>query len=265
MKPTFSAVIPTLARPGLVDALASVLQQVEPPSEIIVVNNGPIGSNAEDLLGSAGIDDERITLLSLPPRSGPGMSRNVGAWHATADYVAFLDDDDLWADDYLMHMAERIEATDADLLFGARVFLDKQGMPSRTKRPGDIPVEAWLDVLLEGRNPGVGGQNLVVRRDAFFEIGGFPIDLTSGQDRSFTLRALQTGLSLATLDDARVYLRDPPGYRATGRTSNWFNDIKILADNWGAMRWSQRARHSRMVVARARATRHNKGRLSADS
>jgi glycosyltransferase involved in cell wall biosynthesis len=254
VEPSFSVVIPTLGRPELVRAIDSVLSQTLTPAEIIVVNNGPVGSDAAAILREGHVCDDRISVVTLPPFSGPGMSRNFGAWHASCAYIAFLDDDDHWAPDYLEQVAERVRLDGAEIAFGTRIFLDPGGRQVRIHRAGDVPAERWLTALFEGKNPGVGGQNMTVHRGSFFAVGGFPVDLTSGQDRYFTIAILRAGKRLATVDDAVVYLQDPTGYRATGRVSNWFNDIKILADHWSAMGWRSRRRHARMIVARTRGT-----------
>jgi glycosyltransferase involved in cell wall biosynthesis len=253
-EPSFSAVIPTLARPDLVRAVRSVLSQTLVPDEVIVVNNGPLGSDAAAVLREGGVLDDRISVVTLPPFSGPGFSRNYGAWRAASTYIAFLDDDDDWAPDYLQKMAGSIQDVGAEILFGTRVFLDQSGGQVRMHRADEVPTDRWLNVLLDGRNPGVGGQNMTVQREAFFEVGGFPVDLTSGEDRHFTIRMLRAGKALATVAEAVVYQRDPTGYRASGRVSNWINDVKILADHWNAMGWQSRRRHARMVVARTRGT-----------
>lgn len=89
-----SAVIATYNRRHLVvDAIGSVLSQSEPPDEVIVVDHGSSDGTPDLLRERFGT---RIRLVAMPHEGGTGDVRNTGLAHATGDWVAFLDDDDLW-------------------------------------------------------------------------------------------------------------------------------------------------------------------------
>jgi glycosyltransferase involved in cell wall biosynthesis len=84
----FSVVVPTKDRPALLSrSVASVLAQAQSDVEIIVVNDGE---------GQVGVfDDGRIKLVNSH-RRGVAAARNAGIANATGEFVAFLDDDDLY-------------------------------------------------------------------------------------------------------------------------------------------------------------------------
>ena len=89
-RPLFSVVIPTRDRPQFVrEAVGSVLAQTVSDYEVIVVNDG---GSAVTGLGN----DPRIRIVELPVGRGPASARNEGLERAVGEYVAFLDDDDLW-------------------------------------------------------------------------------------------------------------------------------------------------------------------------
>lgn len=54
---------------------------------------------ATEALPPAATDDPRLRVVRLPGRRGAAGARNAGLAEATADLVAFLDDDDTWAPD----------------------------------------------------------------------------------------------------------------------------------------------------------------------
>ena len=85
---TVSVVIPTLGRPSLDRAVASVLAQTSPVSQIVVVadTDRPISLPADD----------RIALLRNMSGGGPAGSRQVGIDAAHGSVIALLDDDDEW-------------------------------------------------------------------------------------------------------------------------------------------------------------------------
>ena len=92
--PLLSVVIPTWNRARLVrDAIRSVLGQREGEVEAIVVDDASTDSTAELLEREFG---DRICLLRLEQRRGPGGARNAGARLARGEFVAFLDSDDVW-------------------------------------------------------------------------------------------------------------------------------------------------------------------------
>src|SRR5687767_8482749 len=91
--PFFSTIIPVHNRAALVaEALDSVLKQEFTDQEIIVVDDGSTDDTPE-VLASYGTD---VTVIRKTKNEGPGSARNLGVEHASGDYIAFLDSDDIW-------------------------------------------------------------------------------------------------------------------------------------------------------------------------
>lgn len=92
--PLLSVVIPTWNRARLVrDAIRSALVQRHREVEVIVVDDASTDATVELLELEFG---DRIRLLRLEHRRGPGGARNAGARLACGEFVAFLDSDDVW-------------------------------------------------------------------------------------------------------------------------------------------------------------------------
>jgi glycosyltransferase involved in cell wall biosynthesis len=89
--PTFSVVVPTFGRPAfLAEAVASVLAQSYGDFECIVVDDAsPEPATLPD--------DPRVRGIRRDENGGPPAARNTGIDAASGTYVAFLDDDDIWA------------------------------------------------------------------------------------------------------------------------------------------------------------------------
>lgn len=174
-----SVVIPTFNRPDFLrEAVACVLAQSYSPYEIIVVNNG---TGRVDL-GDYG---EKVAVYTIIQRAGAAQARNFGAVMASGDYVAFLDDDDLWEPDYLRKAAALIAEENPDCLV---CRLDKltDGNVSPFKNAVD---DLDIDKLLI-RNPGMTGSNVIVRRTVFFDIGGYDPALRTGEDKALIIECL---------------------------------------------------------------------------
>ncbi|MFT8812563.1 glycosyltransferase family 2 protein [Oenococcus sp.] len=98
---TVDAVIPTYERPAdrqaqnqmLRDALSSVLAQTYPVSNIFVIADGK-SQTARSIVGQ--FHNEHIYFIESGEKNGGGSARNIGIRSSQADYVAFLDDDDIW-------------------------------------------------------------------------------------------------------------------------------------------------------------------------
>jgi glycosyltransferase involved in cell wall biosynthesis len=76
-----------------VRAVRSVLEQTLREIEVIVVVDGRDDTTVQLL---ARIDDDRLRVSVPPTHLGNADARNYGVAAASAGYIAFLDDDDLW-------------------------------------------------------------------------------------------------------------------------------------------------------------------------
>ena len=84
------------------ETLDSALGQSYKPNKIIVVDDGST-DGSKDLI----YNREDILLLQNPAK-GVASSRNFGFEHSTADFVAFLDQDDIWHPDHLKLLIEKL-------------------------------------------------------------------------------------------------------------------------------------------------------------
>jgi glycosyltransferase involved in cell wall biosynthesis len=93
VQPEVSVIIPTRDRRALVcEAVASVLAQRGCTAELIVIDDGSCDGTDTAL---AALADGRIRYQWQPAR-GVSAARNAGARLARAEWLAFLDSDDLW-------------------------------------------------------------------------------------------------------------------------------------------------------------------------
>jgi glycosyltransferase involved in cell wall biosynthesis len=91
--PTHSVIVPVLNGARYIrECLDSILVQLGPGDELIVVDNG--SADGTPALVEA-YDDPRILLLH-EPRRGTAAARNAGLLRARGRYISFQDHDDLW-------------------------------------------------------------------------------------------------------------------------------------------------------------------------
>jgi glycosyltransferase involved in cell wall biosynthesis len=94
-QPEVTAIIPTRGRPQLLkQAIQSILDQQGPAVQIQVIIDGP-----RDMASEKIVEDFKHPLVkfhAFETNKGPAACRTAGALMAETEWVAFLDDDDLW-------------------------------------------------------------------------------------------------------------------------------------------------------------------------
>jgi glycosyltransferase involved in cell wall biosynthesis len=184
-----SVVIPTRNRSGCLGlALRSALGQRDVELELLVVDDGSTDDTSEVV---ANLGEPRIRLIQREDSGGVSVARNQGAAEATGEWLAFLDDDDVWAPDKLARQRAASLAVGRTWVYTGWVVVDEtlHVMGGEPPPPPDSVVK-----LLYRRNAiPTGGSNVIVRRDAFDQSGGFDPHLTNGEDWELWIRLSEQG------------------------------------------------------------------------
>lgn len=119
-----SVIIPTLNRAELLgEALESVVNQTFDDVEVIVVNDG--GRTLAPLL-EEWQRKLRLRLIELTRTSGVSRARNLGVQHAGGQYIAFLDDDDVFLPHHLQTAQDALATTGSDLVYLGALVSDRR-------------------------------------------------------------------------------------------------------------------------------------------
>lgn len=101
-----SVIIPTFNRPKMLNnAIQSILNQTFQNFEIIVVNDA--GEDVRSVIQS--FNDRRIQYISHSLNKGLAATRNTGIKNATGEYIAYLDDDDIFLPNHLETLVNFLE------------------------------------------------------------------------------------------------------------------------------------------------------------
>jgi glycosyltransferase involved in cell wall biosynthesis len=122
--PSVSVIIPVYNTEGfLVECLESIVNQNFSDMEIIIVNDGSTDGSLDIIRRYAG-QDGRIIILNKS-NQGASAARNDAISMAKADYVMFLDSDDIYRSDLVKTAYSRISGKACDILiFNGRAFED---------------------------------------------------------------------------------------------------------------------------------------------
>ena len=188
--PLVSIVIPTRNREMMLGrALQSVVGQTHRPLEVIVVDDASTDATGETVKAfAAAHPDLGVCYVRHEDREGGARARNAGIARATADFVAFLDDDDEWLPDKTSRQVDFLQSHPRHVAVSC-LFV-RQG--AHSARPAAFPSEVTLDQLQWGNVFG-NFSCAMARRSALRQSGGVSNDLRSCQDWDFWLRLSEVG------------------------------------------------------------------------
>jgi glycosyltransferase involved in cell wall biosynthesis len=189
-----SIVIPTRGRWSLLkETLAAALAQEGVSHEVVVVDDGSRDETAAEL-GEVG--DERLRVLRHEHPRGVAVARNRGIAEARGEWVAFLDDDDLWSAHKLRNQLKVSAETSADFAYSAVVAVDEQITVTRGL-PFPPPDELLRLELRQNAVP-AGGSNVIVRADLLRRLDGFDERLYHLADWDLWIRLADTAHAAAS-------------------------------------------------------------------
>ncbi len=150
MSPKVSVVIPAYRCVGtLEDSVRSVLDQTFSDLEVIIVDDAS-GDGSAEVAERIAAKDLRITVIRHNKNTGVAGARNSGVRAAKADWIAFLDSDDLWEPSKLARQLEIAAQTNAALIYTAAICIDGNGEP--TGKMFSVPETVAADKLLRGND-----------------------------------------------------------------------------------------------------------------
>ena len=183
--PVVSVIIPTWNGAKLLPhAIRSILAQ-EGAGELFEIELIVIDDCSPDDTPDVVRQFPEVRYHRLPANRGLSGARNAGLAHVTGDYIAYLDDDDLWLPYKLRMQVPLLEAhPEAGALFGQNIvsFRDRVTIwPDANTPSGRI-----FERLLMGNLVPV--RTVLIRRAAHEEIGGFDTSLGSYEANDLFLR-----------------------------------------------------------------------------
>ena len=186
--PQISVIIPAYnAEQTILKTIESVRQQTFSDFEIIVINDGSKDKTLE-LLQT--IQDQRLKVFSYE-NGGLCTARNRGISHATGEFIAFLDADDLWTADKLeLQLTALQQNSQAGVAYSWTCFMDvdEQGkassfLPSpKYSFAGNVYQNLLVSDFVHS------GSNTLIRREAIESVGEFDSVCTGCADWDYWMR-----------------------------------------------------------------------------
>ncbi len=214
-------------------AMRSVIEQTYKNLELIVIDDGSSDRTSEIVMGIKSTD-ERVVYLSQT-NAGQGKARNTGIKVARGEFIAFLDQDDLWIEKKLERQIEALKETKADVVFsGSFVFRDDnvadETMPWDTLR-GLFDGAAMFPLLfMFDRIPMLSA---IVRKDALRKVGLLEEDrrYQNCDDYDLWLKLAECGATFVGLSERLVRYR-LHGNQASQNTVRMIRTQIALMEKW---------------------------------
>jgi glycosyltransferase involved in cell wall biosynthesis len=214
ISPTFSVIIAAFeAASTLGAAVASALDQVPAPHEVIVCDDG----STDDVPGALAPFEQRVVLLRQANR-GEAAAKNTAAKAATGEFVVILDADDEYLPGRLAALADLATARpDLDILT-SDAYLEADGRRIGTSYSSDHRFAAL------NQRRAILDRNFIfglaaIRRSRLLAVGGFDESISHATDWDCWVRLVLDGARAGLVDEPLAVYRLHRGAANASRVS----------------------------------------------
>lgn len=189
--PFFSVIIPLYNKEKYIEkALKSILNQTFTDYEVLIINDCSTDKSAE--IASTFLS-EKVQLIHHEKNSGLAASRNTGIKKARANYVTFLDADDVWKPHFLEKIFQLIETFSEARIFATNY---EEIWDQTVKKPHNgsenLPEHftGYVDFFKINLKQGIYNHGSVcVHKEVYEKVGFYNENIQLSQDLDFNIRA----------------------------------------------------------------------------
>lgn len=210
-----SIIITTYGRKNVFKrALESALAQSYPNIEVIVVDDNPIGSEARDYVEKLMRNYNPVRYIMNAKNLGGALSRNVGIDASSGKYVAFLDDDDTYAEtkvekQVVLFANDKSERLGIVYCYANRINSNGEMIGGYDNNYVGLPIYEHMLGCVAGTSLWLASKN------ALKAVGGFT-DTPSKQDSTVILKMLTAGFTIDRVPERLVNYYEHNGERISG-------------------------------------------------
>ena len=188
--PTISVIIPAYNASKTIRAnIQAILDQTHSPYEIIIVDDGSIDNTAAIIQSFSNVK------YIYQDNAGPATARNTGAKAATGDVLFFTDSDCVPNQDWLAKAISGFEESGVGVVCGSYDIANADSILAR-----GIHAEILYrhHHLMPERPKAFGSYNFGVKKNVFFEVGGFSEQYAqaSGEDNDLSYKIRKAGYDI---------------------------------------------------------------------
>jgi glycosyltransferase involved in cell wall biosynthesis len=199
-----SVVIPTYNRVNLLrKSIDSVFKQSYKNIEIVVIDDASTESN-QQVIDS--YHSDKLTYFKFKENQGGNSCRNKGVDISKGEYVAFLDDDDIWNSEKLKLQIDFMVKNRVKLSYtGVNIIIqNERGENINSRYSYHKPKYQKLTKSIMRSNFIGPTSTVMIKKDCFIELNGFDTTLSAMQDYEFYIKCAFFNLKISGINIALV-------------------------------------------------------------
>ena len=180
----------------VISAVKSVINQTYEHCHLTIIDDASSDrtwiKNIENIVRE---NKNRISFFSLKNNIGAAGARNRAARITDAEYISFIDQDDMYKLGKVQKQVNILNQKDAKLVHGNIVLIDEngkilgEGSGNKIRNSTNYDQLSGVDLsreLFKISSPRIG--TVMIERDAFLDVGGFDSSLFGGEEWEFWVR-----------------------------------------------------------------------------
>lgn len=217
----------------IIEAVQSVEKQTLKPKNIFIINDGST-DNTESLVLNYK-DHSTIPIIYIKKKNaGPNSARNIGVKNSKADFLAFLDADDVWTEYKLeeqINIFTKSNFKNLGLVYGKYDTID---INSKKSKDNVIEIdprykgEAY-NILMEGNKILGSASCVMVKSEVFHAVGLFNENLRFAEDWEMWLR-ISEKYSIDYSEKVLVHIRRHPFNTSNSRLKQFVGLFKFYLE-----------------------------------
>jgi glycosyltransferase involved in cell wall biosynthesis len=192
------------------DALQSIMQQTILPSEVVLVVDGPVGTDIHAVISETEKTFKNFKIIQLKENVGHGRARQIGIENCSYDFVALMDSDDLCVMDRFEDQTKAFKADNDLSIVGGWIneFSDDILRPlGQRKLPSD---DFEIKKYLKYRCP-MNQVTVMFKKSDVLDAGGY-LDWHHEEDYYLWLRMYLQMCKFKNLQKVLVHVRADKDY-----------------------------------------------------
>lgn len=208
-------------------AVNSILNQTVTPNEVVLVVDGPVPTELDNVIKKYNNDD-LFHVLRFPENQGHGNARRAGLNACTNELVALMDADDVSSHDRFEKQLSLFEKDKSLDIVGGNIIEftdDENNIVARRLVPSnDVEIKKYL----KKRCP-MNQVTVMFKKSSVEKVGGY-IDWYCNEDYYLWLRMAKAHMKFANLPEILVYVRVGADMYQRRGGKEYFQSEKKLQD-----------------------------------
>ena len=212
------------------ESLKSVFNQTLLPTEVVLVEDGPLTEDLEKVVDGFAKRYDSLKIIKLEKNVGLGKALNIGTKKCACEYIARMDSDDICFPDRFKKQVEYLnDHPDIDVLGSwTQEFTEDSDGQMHLYALKKFPLTVWENFKYSLSRCPVEHPAVILRKDAVIKAGGYQ-KFYLFEDYYLWARMFVNGSKFANIGEPLLYFRmTPDSYKRRGGLKYAKSEAKAL-------------------------------------